>query len=93
MCYFNYENLNTMSKKKFIHKVLLPNKENYYYPLSNDNLSKEDLDAGIKILKSEPIKDEISALRLKIREKESMGEDPTEELNAITKLRLELNEL
>ena len=52
MCYFNYENLNTMSKKKFIHKVLLPNKENYYYPLSNDNLSKEDLDAGIKILKS-----------------------------------------
>jgi hypothetical protein len=48
MCYFNYENLNTMSKKKFIHKVLLPNKENYYYPLSNDNLSKEDLDAGIK---------------------------------------------
>ena len=58
-----------------------------------NSLSEEIVSDCIKILKSEPIKDEISALRLKIREKESMGEDPTEELNAITKLRLELNEL
>ena len=41
-----------MSKKKFIHKILLPKKENYYYPLSNDNLSKSDLNTGIKVLKS-----------------------------------------
>jgi dTDP-4-amino-4,6-dideoxygalactose transaminase len=41
-----------MSKNKFIHKILLPKKENYYYPLSNDNLSKEDLNAGINVLKS-----------------------------------------
>jgi len=58
-----------------------------------NSLSEEIVSDCIKILKSEPIKDKISALRLKIREKESMGEDPTEELNAITKLRLELNEL
>ena len=58
-----------------------------------NSLSEEIVSDCIKILKSEPIKDEISALRLKIREKESMGEDLTEELNAITKLRLELNEL
>ena len=41
-----------MSKDKFIYKTLLPKKENYYYPLSNDNLSKEDLSAGIKVLRS-----------------------------------------
>ena len=58
-----------------------------------NSLSEEIVSDCIKILKSEPIKDEISALRLKIREKESMGEDPTEELKVITKLRLELNEL
>ena len=39
-----------MSKNKFIYKTLLPKKENYYYPLSNDNLSKQDLNAGIKVL-------------------------------------------
>ena len=58
-----------------------------------NSLSEEIVSDCIKILKSEPIKDEISALRLKIREKESMGEDPAEELKVITKLRLELNEL
>tara|TARA_A100001015_G_C15038442_1_gene737878 strand:+ start:1645 stop:2880 length:1236 start_codon:yes stop_codon:yes gene_type:complete len=44
-----------MSKNKFIYKTLLPKKENYYYPLSNDNLSKEDLIAGIKVLRSRRI--------------------------------------
>ena len=58
-----------------------------------NSLSEEIVSDCIKILKSEPIKDEISVLRLKIREKESMGEDPAEELKVITKLRLELNEL
>ena len=41
-----------MSKNKFLYKTLLPKKENYYYPLSNDNLSKQDLNAGIKVLRS-----------------------------------------
>ena len=40
------------SKKKFLHSVLLPKKQNYFYPLSDDNLSKDDLNAGIKVLKS-----------------------------------------
>ena len=40
------------SKKKFLHKVLLPKNQNYFYPLSDDNLSKEDINAGIKVLKS-----------------------------------------
>ena len=37
------------SKKKFLHNVLLPKKQNYFYPLSDDNLSKDDLNAGIKV--------------------------------------------
>ena len=40
------------SKKKFLHKILLPKNQNYFYPLSDDNLSKDDLNAGIKVLKS-----------------------------------------
>ena len=43
------------SKKKFLHNILLPKKENYFYPLSDDNLSKDDLNAGIKVLKSKKI--------------------------------------
>ena len=35
------------SKKKYIHKILLPKKQKYLYPLSDDNLSKDDLSAGI----------------------------------------------
>jgi CDP-6-deoxy-D-xylo-4-hexulose-3-dehydrase len=41
-----------MSKNKFIYKTLLPKKEKYHYPLSDNNLSKEDLIAGIKVLRS-----------------------------------------
>ena len=44
-----------MSKNKFIYKTLLPKKENYIFPLSNDNLNKEDLTAAIKVLKSRRI--------------------------------------
>ncbi len=44
-----------MLSKKYIHKVLLPNKQNYYYSLSDDNLSKKDLDSGIKVIKSRKI--------------------------------------
>jgi len=47
----------------------------------------------LKILKSDPIKEKISSLRIMIREKELNGQDPTEELNKINKLQLELNEL
>ena len=39
-------------KKKFQFKILLPKKQNYFYPLLDKGLSKEDLNAGIKVLKS-----------------------------------------
>ena len=63
--------------------------------LFNDNqnsLSEEIVSDCIRILKSEPIKNKISSLRILIREKESIGENPSEELNEITKLRKELND-
>ena len=44
-----------MSKKKFVHKILLPKKEKYFYSLSDNSLNKEDLDAGIKVLNSRRI--------------------------------------
>ena len=40
------------SKKKFLFKVLLPKKHNYFYPLLDNGLSKQDLNEGIKVLKS-----------------------------------------
>lgn len=43
------------SKKKYIHKILLPKKQNYFYSLSDDSLSKDDLNAGINVIKSKRI--------------------------------------
>ena len=40
------------SKKKFLFKLLLPNKRRYFYPILDEGLSKLDLYAGIKILRS-----------------------------------------
>ena len=45
----------------------------------------------LKILKSEPIKQQISEIRIKIREKESKGQDSIKELRALAELRKELN--
>ena len=39
-------------KKKFLHKILLPKKKKYAYPLLDKGLSKKDLNEGIKVLKS-----------------------------------------
>ena len=47
----------------------------------------------IKILKSEPIKQQISDIRVKIREKESKGENSFKELTSLAKLRKKLNDL
>ena len=58
-----------------------------------ESSSEEIVYDCIKILKSEPIKEKISALRMDIREKESKGESPVEELGTITKLRKQLNDL
>ena len=37
---------------KFLHKILLPAKKNYIYPLLDNGLSKSDLYQGIKVLRS-----------------------------------------
>ena len=44
-----------MKSKKYNYKILLPKKQNYFYPLSDDSLTKEDLNAGIKVIKSRKI--------------------------------------
>ncbi len=41
-----------MSKKKFLHQILLSKKRKYIYPLLDDGLSRKDLNEGIKVLKS-----------------------------------------
>ncbi len=47
----------------------------------------------LKILKSEPIKQQISNIRIKIREKESKGENSFKELTSLAELRKKLNDL
>ena len=47
----------------------------------------------LRILKSEPLKRQISEIRVKIREKESKGQDSLKELSMLTDLRKELNDL
>ncbi|MFL2983326.1 MAG: DNA primase [Candidatus Neomarinimicrobiota bacterium] len=59
---------------------------------NQNSLPEEIISDCMKILKSEPIKNKISSLRVKIREKESKGENPSGELREITKLRKELND-
>ena len=58
-----------------------------------ESSSEEIVYDCIKILKSEPIKEKISELRMDIREKESKGESPVKELGTIIKLRNQLNDL
>ncbi len=47
----------------------------------------------LKILKSDPIKQQISDIRVKIREKESKGENSFKELTSLAELRKKLNAL
>tara|TARA_B100000989_G_scaffold295210_2_gene275767 strand:+ start:3710 stop:4945 length:1236 start_codon:yes stop_codon:yes gene_type:complete len=41
-----------MSKKKFLHQILLSKKKKYVYPLLDKGLSNKDLNEGIKVLRS-----------------------------------------
>ena len=72
-------------ERSYITKILFNKDKNSSY--------EEIVSDCLKILKSEPIKEKISSLRVIIREKELNGHDPTEELNKINKLQLELNAL
>ncbi|MBC8467546.1 MAG: hypothetical protein H8D58_03045 [Candidatus Marinimicrobia bacterium] len=47
----------------------------------------------LKILKSIPLKEKIQSLRAQIREKESKGADPQDELDEVIQLRQELNDI
>ena len=72
-------------ERDYVAKILFSEINNIY--------SEEIVTDCLKILKSEPIKKQINDLRIKIREKESRGEDSKEELNEITNLRKRLNDL
>ncbi len=72
-------------ERSFITKILFD---------QDKNSSHEEIVSDcMKILKSEPLKEEILSLRLIIRDKELNGQDPTKELNKINKIQLELNAL
>ena len=73
------------NERNYITKILFNKDQSSSY--------EEIVSDCLKILKSDPIKEQISSLRIMIREKELNGQDPTEELNKINKLQLELNEL
>ncbi|MBA64298.1 MAG: DNA primase [Candidatus Marinimicrobia bacterium] len=73
------------NERDFITKLLFNN--------DNSNAIEEIVTDCLIILKSEPLKQKISKLRVEIREKESRGQDSSEELSALTELRKELNDL
>ena len=56
-------------------------------------LTEEIVMDCLKILKSEPIKLEIKDVRMQIREKESKGQDSSQDLNKLANLQKELNEI
>ena len=56
-------------------------------------LTEEIVTDCLKILKSEPIRLEIKDVRIQIREKESKGQDSSQELNKLTDLQKALNEI
>ena len=73
------------NERNFITKML--------FETVNETATEEIVFDCLKILKSEPIKEQIKKIRIKIREKESEGQDPMKELNVLAELREELNEL
>jgi hypothetical protein len=73
------------NEKNFIAKILFESEKNI--------LTEEIVSDCLKILKSEPIKEQIKDIRIKIREKESKGQDSMQELNKLTTLRKALDEI
>ena len=73
------------NERDFITKLLFNNE--------NDSQVEEVVSDCLNILKSEPLKQKISKLRIEIREKELKGQDSLEELSVLTELRKELNDL
>ena len=73
------------NEREFITKMLFEN-------VSETSIEEIVFDC-LKILKSEPIKQQISDIRFKIREKESKGENSFKELTSLAELRKKLNDL
>ena len=63
-----------------------------FEPVSETSIEEIVFDC-LKILKSDPINEQIKKIRIKIREKELNGQDSIKELTALAELRKELNDL
>ena len=79
------EYFNDKNERDFITKML--------FETVNETSFEEIVFDCLKILKSEPLNKEIKKIRIKIREKESNGQDSIKELTALAELRKELNDL
>ena len=79
------EYFNDKNERDFITKML--------FETVNETSFEEIVFDCLKILKSEPINEQIKKIRIKIREKESNGQDSSKELTALAGLRKELNDL
>jgi len=64
-----------------------------FFESASETSTEEIVYDCLKILKSEPIKQQISDIRIRIREKESKGESSFNELTSLAKLRKKLNDL
>ena len=72
-------------------KSILTNRRSFE---SEKNILTEEIVTDcLKILKSEPIRLEIKDVRIQIREKESKGQDSSQELNKLADLQKALNEI
>ena len=79
------EYFNDKNERDFITKML--------FETVNEASFEEIVFDCLKILKSDPINEQIKKIRIKIREKESNGQDSIKELSALAELRKELNDL
>jgi len=79
------EQFNNINERNFIAKILFEAEKNI--------LIEEIVSDCLKILKSEPIKQQIKNIRIQIREKELKGQDSDFELKELTKLQKALDEI
>ena len=73
------EYFNDKNERDFITKML--------FETVNETSTEEIVFDCLKILKSEPIKEQIKKIRIKIREKESNGQDSIKELNCFSRVK------
>jgi DNA primase len=74
-----------IKERNFVAKILFESEKNI--------LTEEIVSDCLKILKSDPIKQQIKDIRIQIRERELKGQDSEHELKKLTKLQNALNEI